>query len=177
MKQTIALVLVLLVVGACQSDQKTSEIVNYYPFSITKIVNHELNDLQSKSVNASKTVIYNNSKIEHKQISKEDIETDLKSFVEFEINKAAWQKSYSQKTIGNTTIFECLEQKLPLKKITIMGDLNNPESVNIHFYNNNNLYQSTKLIKWVPGKNYSIFSIQDVKGMNADTLFVKTYLR
>lgn len=177
MKQTLALVLVLFLVSACEPDQKTSEIVNYYPFSITKIVNQELNDLQNETVSASKTVIYNNSKIEHKQINKVDIETDLKSFVEFDINKAAWQKSYSQKTIENITIFECLEQKLPLKKITIKGDLNKPESINVHFYNNNNLYQSTKIIEWVPNKSYSIFSIQDVKGMDADTLFVKTYLR
>ncbi len=177
MKQTILLVFILFLVSSCEPDKKTSELVNYYPFSITKIVNHELNVLQNRTVNARKTVIYNNSKIEHKQISKEDIETDLKSFVEFEINKAAWQKSYAQKTIGNITIFECLEQKLPLKKITIIGDLNNPKSINVHFYNNNNLYKSTKIIKWIPNKSYSIFSIQDVKGMDADTLFVKTYLR
>jgi len=55
--------------------------------------------------------------------------------------------------------------------------LNDPESVSIYFQNNNNLYQSTKCIEWIPGKSYSIFSIQDVKGMDADTLFVKTYLR
>ena len=177
MKQAILLVLGLIIVSACEPDKKTSELVNYYPFSITKIVNNELNDLQNESISANKTVIYNNSKIENKNISKEDVETDLKSFVEFEINKAAWQKSYSQKTIGNITIFECLEQKLPLKKITIIGDLNNPESINVHFYNNNNLYKSTKIIKWIPNKSYSIFSIQDVKGMDADTLFVKTYLR
>lgn len=177
MKYTLVLLFSLFLLSACESKEKSTDSARYYPISITSVVNNELNELKNIDITASKTIIYNNSKIEHKQINKEDVETDLKSFVEFDINKAAWQKSYSQKTNGNITIFECLEQKLPLKKITVKGDLNNPESVNIHFYNNNNLYQSTKLIEWVPGKSYSIFSIQDVKGMNADTLFVKTYLR
>lgn len=177
MKNIILFAFLLLLVSSCGSDKKTSYAEKFYPISITKIVNNELNNLHDKSIKASKTIIYNNTKIEHKEICKEDVETDLKSFVEFDINKAAWQKSYTQKTIGNITIFECLEQKLPLKKITIKGDLKKPESINIHFYNNNNLYQSTKLIQWIPNKSYSIFSIQDVKGMDADTLFVKTYLR
>lgn len=177
MKIITVLLASIFLLNACQSEQNKADYVEFYPISIANLVKNEVEKVVSVKDSASKTVIYKNTKIEQKTIAYSDVENDLKSFIEFDINKTAWQKSYQQKIIGNKTLFIGIEDKLPLKYLEIIGDLKNPERVRIYFQNTNNLYQSIKLIDWCPSKSYSIFSIQDVKGMSTDTLFIKTYLR
>lgn len=162
--------------SACNSANNKAELIAYYPISITNLANEETTLIHAKKDSACKTVLFKNSKIEKNKIGFEDVEKDLQSFIEFDINKAAWQKSYITKSIGNATRFESIEAKLPLKTIDVYGDLTSPKKIRIYFQNTNNLYHSIKVIEWIPSISYSIFSIQDVKGMDADTLFVKTYL-
>lgn len=176
MKKIIIILLFAVLGYACNSANNKTENIAYYPISITALVNTQTLFITSNEDSACKTVLFKNSKIEKNKIGFEDVEKDIQSFIEFDINKAAWQNSYSTKTIGNTTKFSALEEKLPLKFIEITGDLKSPSKLRIYFQNTNNLYQSIKVIEWVPNAYYSIFSIQDVKGMDADTLFIKTYL-
>lgn len=161
---------------ACTSGNKKTELIEYYPISISKLVNKEVSFIQSQKDSACKTVLFKKDKIERNKIAFTDVEKDIQSFLEFDINKAAWQKSYVSSSTGNKTRFSSIEEKLPLKFIDVFGDIKSPDKIRIYFQNNNNLYRSVKIIEWVPTTYYSIYSIQDVKGMDADTLFIKTYL-
>lgn len=176
MKRYLVLVLIITILTSCNKKNDKAAFIEYYPVSITKIVTKEIEAISTSKDSVCKIVQFKDSKIEHHKIPVSDVESDLRSFLEFDINKPAWQKSYTSQTVNNNIRFSTIEDKLPLKFIDIQGDIKSPECIRFYFQNSNNLYQSTKVIEWVPNKYYYIYSIQDVKGMNADTLFVKTYL-
>ncbi len=172
MKKNIFFVLLCLHVLACTPTAKEKTNSKYYPISIKEQV---FNFSNSKKFDAeiTKTVIQNNT-LERKIITAEEVYKDIETFTEFDINKPAWKNSYKQLNTPNYTRFVCLEKKLTLKFMDVYGDLNKPNRIYFYFQNANNLYSSSKIVDWNVEKSYSIFSIQDVKGMDADTLFVKT---
>lgn len=174
MKSILYIIFIGLFLSACTADKKNENGIQYYPISIQKVITTEIENLNKNKVIAVKQVFMSDN-FERKKISLEDVIVDLKSFNEFDINKAAWQDSYHISLSDSVTEFTSKESKLPLKKISVYGDLKSPDLLRIYFSNSNNLYESVKLIVIKPNKYYSIFSIQDVKGMKPDTLFVKTY--
>lgn len=161
---------------SCQADSKKSDAIRYYDFSIHDVIANEIKAMHSVDDSFAKVVLYKNSKIEKRNIAGTDLISDLESFQEFDLNKAAWQNSYVKTITDNHTRYLSNEAKLTMKYIDIYGDEKNPTRVQIYFQNTNNLYESSKFIVIEPGKFYSIFSLQDVKGMSADTLFIKTFL-
>jgi patatin-like phospholipase/acyl hydrolase len=171
MKKISYLILIAFSIS-CGNKNTELAMVKYYPISVIELIsNFEKSNNLPDSV--YKIVMQTNT-IEHKMVSKSFALDDIKSFEEFDINKAAWQKSYISIKHQNYTRFQCIEQKLSLKYIDVYGDVNNPTMLRFYFLNANNLYTSSKTIQWIPSKSYSIYSIQDVKGLNADTLFVKS---
>jgi hypothetical protein len=172
MKKNICFVVVCLHLLACKPSVKEQTNNNYYPLSIKEqVVNFKKN--KKTSTEFIKIVVQNHT-LERKIIAAEEVYKDIETFTEFDINKPAWKNSYKQLNTPNYTRFLCLEKKLTLKYIDVYGDLNKPSRIYFYFQNANNLYSSSKIIDWNVEKSYSIFSIQDVKGMDADTLFVKT---
>ena len=166
---------IIVLFTSCNSNKQEKNTIQYYPFSFQNIIDKQAENINKTSSSPIK-IIYMNNTIEKKKIENSDVIRDIKSFSEFDINKAAWQDSYSIYKSDSSTIFTCKEEKLPLKKITVWGELNNPKLIRVYFINNNNLYQSVKILNWAPNKFYSIYSVQDVQGMDPDTLFIKTYL-
>lgn len=164
----ITLYLFCITLIACNQKASNTEMIRYYPFSLID----EVNRFSVKDVNAVQKTITQKGKTERKSIDKTDLLKDIETFKEFDINKAAWQTSFVKIENEQYTRFQSIEPKLPLKYLDVYGNLNKPDRVRIYFLNTNNLYQSVKLIDWKPSKSYSIFSIQDVKGMSADTLHI-----
>lgn len=164
----IALYLFCIALIACNQKASHTEMIRYYPFSLID----EVNRFSVKDASVVQKTITQKGKAERKLIAKADLLKDIETFKEFDINKAAWQTSFVKIENEQYTRFQSIEPKLSLKYLDVYGDLNKPERVRIYFLNTNNLYQSVKLIDWYPSRSYSIFSIQDVKGMSADTLHI-----
>jgi hypothetical protein len=157
---------------SCGNKSTEQKIVKYYPISVLELIsNFEKSNNLPDSV--YKIVMQSNN-VEAKKVSKSNALEDIKSFEEFDINKAAWQSSYISKKHTTYTRFLCIEQKLSLKYIDVYGEFANPTKLCFYFLNSNNLYTSSKTIQWTPSNSYSIYSIQDVKGLGADTIFVKS---
>ena len=172
MKPTLLFILLCLYLLACTPVNKEINTGNYYPISINDQV-FNFNNIKTFDTEITKTVIQNNT-IEQRKVTAEEVYKDIETFTEFDINKPAWKNSYKQINTPNYTRFLCLEEKLTLKIVDVYGDLNKPNRIYLYFQNANNLYRSSKIIDWNLAHSYSIFSIQDVKGMDADTLFIKT---
>lgn len=172
MKPTILFIIVCLHLLACTPTVKEKTNSKYYPISIKDQV-FNFNNIKKFDTEIIKTVVQNNT-LERKNITAEEVYKDIETFTEFDINKPAWKNSYKQLNTPNYTRFLCVEKKLTLKFMDVYGDLKKPNRIYFYFQNANNLYSSSKIVDWNVEKSYSIFSIQDVKGMDADTLFVKT---
>lgn len=171
------IVFIAILIASCTSKTDNSNSKErYYELSIHDIIANEISTLEKSNGPFHKVVLSSEGKIEKQNISLNSIQNDLKTFNEFDINKPAWQKSYKKITNEHYILFESVESRLQLKSIKVFGELANPKKVVIYFLNQNNLYESSKLIEIVPNHSYSIFSVQDVNGMNPDTLFVKTFL-
>ncbi len=170
MKKILAITFVSILLFACKPGNKEQKNITYYNFSMIDIISK----FKNKQVNTQyilKKVIQNN-KSEKKNISQEELLNDIETFKEFDLNKAAWKNSYKEIKFEAYNRFVGLENKLPIKYIDVYGDLKNPSRIYIYFLNTNNLYTSSKIINWDLNKSYSIYSIQDVKGMDADTLYI-----
>lgn len=161
----------LLIITACNSTDKGTPTEQYYPISINKQI-----DNFSARFNANKIskTVFQDGTLERKEISIDQVLKDINSFKEFDINKPAWKNSYKASKSENHIRFETAENKLSLKYIDVYGAVENPSKICIYFQNNNNLYYSSKYIIWDLKHSYSIYSIQDVKGMDADTIFIKS---
>ncbi len=156
---------------ACTPKDEKKDYVEYYSISLNKQVENFKENFHSKDI---RKLVLQNGIVEQKQITIEQLLNDIKSFKEFDINKPAWKNSYKIVKTEQYTRFETAENKLTLKHIDVYGDEANPSKICIYFQNNNNLYYSSKYIEWDLKKSYSIFSIQDVNGMEADTIFIKS---
>ncbi len=159
-----------ILLSACTSEVQKNDTAQHYSISINKQVEQFKKTFQS---NVITKIVLQEGIIEQKKINAEQLLKDINSFKEFDINKPAWKNSYRIIQSLNYTRFESLENKLTLKHIDVYGSLNNPDKIAIYFQNNNNLYYSSKYIQWDLKKSYSIFSIQDVKGMQPDTIYIK----
>lgn len=168
--------LIAILLISCRNDSQKSESVRYYDFSIHDVIANEIKAMHSVDDSFMKVVLYKNYQIEKGYIGGLDIISDLESFQEFDLNKAAWQNSYVKSKQGNHTRYLSKEAKLTMKSVDIFGDEKHPMRIQIYFQNTNNLYESSKYIVIEPNKFYSIFSLQDVKGMDPDTLFIKALL-
>lgn len=175
MKNIFLISFLMLVLGCGNKEKNSTEKIKYYPFSLNDILDKEIEGNLNSADSAVKWLTYNNGKIEHKTIGIASVISDLKTFSEFDLNKPAWQNSFIENKSNNKTRFISKDSHLSIQYIEITGTLNEPQHVRIYFRNTNNLYESVKIIEWEIGKYYSIYSKQDVKGMEADELFVKTY--
>lgn len=170
MKKILAFTFVSIFLFACKPGNKEQKITAYYDFSMLDIIS-KFKEKQLNSKFILKEVIQENKR-EKKNISQVVLLNDIETFTEFDLNKAAWKNSYKEIKYEAYTRFVGLENKLPIKYIDVYGDLKNPSRIYIYFLNTNNLYTSSKVINWDLAKSYSIYSIQDVKGMDADTLYI-----
>ncbi len=162
-------------ISCTNKEKNTTEKIKYYPFSLDEIIYNEVNAGLASVDSAVKWVSYSEEKIEKGTISVEDVKNDILSFLEFDLNKPAWQNSFVSKEYNGKTRFISKDEHLPIQYVEITGLLNSPTHVRIYFRNTNNLYESVKIIEWEIGRYYSVYSKQDVKGMDPDYLFIKTY--
>ncbi len=162
---------IIVFLFACTSEEQNKQTVQHYPISINKQVDLFKQSFQSNEINK---LVLQQGIIEKKQIDATQLLNDINSFKEFDINKPAWINSYKIIRAANYTRFEAIENKLTLKHIDVYGDVEKPNKICIYFQNNNNLYYSSKYIVWDLKTSYSIFSIQDVKGMESDTIYIKS---
>lgn len=161
-----------MLVMACKPSTNKQESIQYYNFSMVELLKNFKNE-HANIQSVSKLVIQQKN-TEQKNISYDELMNDIQTFSEFDINKAAWKNSYKEIKYEKYTRYLCLENKLPIKYIDVYGDLKKPTRVYIYFLNTNNLYTSSKIINWEINKSYSIYSIQDVKGMEADTIYIRS---
>lgn len=167
----LILYFLLISLFACTSKDETNEYVEHYSINLNKQVEKFKENFSSNDIHK---LVLQNGIVEQKIITIEQLLNDINSFKEFDINKPAWKNSYKIVKTNQYTRFEATENKLTLKHIDVFGDVENPIRICIYFQNNNNLYYSSKYIDWDLKKSYSIFSIQDVNGMESDTIFIKS---
>ena len=155
--------LLLTVVVGCSSPAPISNATSY--FSIDGYFNDQIRLLTSEKVGLEKEITKDGKK-EKRLFANVEWEKELKPFIEADINKPAWKKSYSTDSIvtGNEVriLYTALEPKLNIRSIEIYKIANIPSRIKILTKKQNAYYHALQTMEYIPFKEYSISGGQKV---------------
>ncbi len=142
-------------------------------FSLSNIIEKHVDTLKSKQIIASK-LLYNKNVFE--KITQDEVAlfSTLNSLKEYDINKPAYKNAYSKKVFFNYVEYKTEEQKIPIKLMRVYGNQDMPNRIYIYYDKSNNLYSSRHVVNIELYSNISIYRIQDINGLNPDSILLKT---
>lgn len=171
-KKTIALLLLLPALNACNSNPSSSTQTVY--FSLKNYIESEVKTINAATSNCFKTVKVNQS-LESKLIEKSELIKDLNGFLTYDINKLAWKNSFKiDSDIQNHIVYyNSTEDFIPVKKLAIYYKENDIKKIRLIIRADNKLFKSQKVIDLIPSKGYVFYNSQQVTGMDEQVLWIK----
>ena len=154
--------LVLLSISCVQEEKVQTQATPY--FDLENYFESEAARLNKANPKVHKTVVVN-GEIEEKEVQIADWKQELESFIDADINKAAWRGAFSVQKDSATTIYSTQDEKIPIKKLIISFKENNVSAVVAIVNNTNKLYTSTDSLIYYPDSLYQIKKTQQIRFM------------
>lgn len=164
MKQLILGVFVLFLFSCAQQESKKANAPSY--FDLTRYFASEANRLQKINPTIFKDVIAV-GKAEQRSTKISDWKTELVSFSNSDINKAAWAGEFTVTQNGSVTSYSTENPKIPVKKIEVIKAGEKITGVKIFKATENYLYNSTDTLLYYPDSLYFVQNHQKVKLLSA----------
>lgn len=159
MKKLIFFGLVLLSISCVQEEKVQTQATPY--FDLENYFKAEASRLTKTNPQLHKTVIVN-GQIESRDVTINDWEQEFESFIDADINKAAWRGSFKVQKDSVTTIYSTQDDKIPVKKLVISLKDNNVSAIVAIVKNTNKLYTSTDSLTYYPDSLYQIKKTQQI---------------
>lgn len=164
-KPRILFIAVLMAAAGCRPEVHDDKGQLKY-FDIKKYFKAEAARLAKQYPQITKTVSYNGQQ-ETKTIGITHWEQEFSSFIESDINKAAWKDSYAQKEEHDHAVsFIATDTTLHTRKIEVFfkpGRDTTVEKIEISNFTTNMLYKTKEQLVYVPDSIYVIEKNQKVR--------------
>lgn len=160
MRQINLFVFSIIFLSSCVGKtDKTTQELSYY--DIKGFFETEIKKLSKTNPEVKKTV-YHNKNEEVKILKITDWSQELNLFVESDINKSSWKKSYKIDSLPNQLIYTSKDDNLRTKKITIDFKNNKPVKFSIKNISTNYLYTTSEDLTFYVDSLYDIVKDQRV---------------
>lgn len=171
-KKIIALMLLLPALNACNNNPSSNTQTVY--FSLKNYIDSEVKSINAATSKSFKTVKVNQS-MESKVIKKTELIKDLNGFLTYDINKLAWKNSFKiDSDIQNHIVYySSTEDFIPVKKLAVYYKENDIIKIRLIIRADNKLFNSQKVIDFIPSKGYVFYNSQQVTGMDEQVLWIK----
>lgn len=164
---TILILPAILFLSACKPDNVKEGTSNKY-FDIKGYFTNSVKQLTQKRSNISKTVTHNGD-FESRSVKINNWASELALFSESDINKPAWQDSYSVTITPNETIYIAKYSELKTRRIVISKTTTGKVlSIRIDNQINNALYKTSEELHYFPDSLYSIQKHQKILFLGAN---------
>lgn len=150
------------VVSSCTSatDQEKKKIDP--EFDIPSFFENEIRLLNASKPKVTKTV-HKDSISETKQLNIADWEKELANFTSIDLNKPAYQGTYSKDSVGNSVTYTFQDPSVDLSVVKIVYENGAPAVFSIKRANKNLLYDTEEQLEYIKNKSYSVDKTQTVK--------------
>ncbi|HOS48028.1 MAG TPA: hypothetical protein PLG57_05295 [Bacteroidia bacterium] len=157
------LFLLLIVVAGCSSPSPSGNATSY--FSIDGYFNNQIQHFTSDKTGLEKEITKDGKK-EKRTFANVNWKKELKPFLEADINKPAWKRSYQRDSSsnGNETyiVYSALEPKLNVRKIELYKTADTLSRIKILTEKQNAYYHAMQTMEYIPFKEYTISGGQKV---------------
>ncbi len=155
--------LLLMVVAGCSSSSPSGNASSY--FSIEAYFNDQIRILTSEKTGFEKAITKDGKK-EIRNFANVNWKKELRPFLEADINKPAWKRSYQRDSSsnGNETyiVYSALEPKLNVRKIELYKTADTLSRIKILTEKQNAYYHAMQTLQYIPFKEYTISGGQKV---------------
>lgn len=164
--------IIILITQACQGVNQASSTEEFQTqsyFSLHSYFQSEANRLQNQIDSIHKTVEID-QQIEMKTVKIQNWQEELHVFMESDINKPAWSKSYQIDSSDFHVTYTALEENLRTRKVVIKkNSLQKVEAILISNVTKNNLYATIENLEYYPDSLYKIETQQAVQVLGKKT--------
>ncbi len=165
MKKILFGCLIVLSSSCTQNEVQNSLTAAPY-FDLENYFKAEASRLTKTNPQLDKTVIVNGES-ESRDVTISDWKQEFESFIDADINKAAWRGAFKVQKDSATTTYSTLDEKIPVKKLVISFEGNKVSGIVAIVNNTNKLYTSTDHLTYYPDSLYQIKKIQQVRFMES----------
>jgi len=149
----------LLFIAACTNSEKAANVKTY--FDISGFFTSEAKRLQAQHSSVEKQVSQNKAS-EKKRLKIENWKSELELFINSDINKASWARSYKQNITDTLIEYSALEDNLKTRYIRILKSQGKTKQISITNTASNFLYSTMEELIYCPDSIYSISKTQKV---------------
>ena len=146
---------------SCSQPRENKIQVKTY-FDLKSYFEKEADHLNKLNLKITKYVSVND-KIEHKAVKIADFHKELSSFIDADINKAAWQSEFKVTREKHVTTYVSENEKIPVKKLEVRYQNNKVTSIFMVIKVDNILYHSTDSLTYKSNQYYEIKKTQQIK--------------
>lgn len=168
MKKTLILSLIATCCLACTVPDKQDEPKKIVYFDVQAFFNKEIKRLSELNPTVYKTVSENGQQ-ESKQLKINDWKRELKLFLAADINKAAWRSAFKIDKSDSLTTYTSLDEKIPIKKLSIIKLKDKVIEIEVINVNYNILYKATDTLNYYTDSLYRIKKTQNIKLLSPKT--------
>jgi hypothetical protein len=160
MRLNILIIFSLVILSGCTQTQEAANVKSY--FDISGFFGSEATLLQKRNPRIEKEVSQDGA-TEKKFLKIENWQTELGIFISSDINKPAWNKSYTVISKGSYTDYIANEPKLRTQLIRVERNPDGkPNHIFIQNQTDNFLFSSEEELNYFPDSLYSIKRTQKV---------------
>ncbi|POY35260.1 hypothetical protein C3K47_15875 [Solitalea longa] len=172
-KLSFSFLVVLLSAVSCINSPKHQNTANSPYFNIKAYFESEVNRLNIEHPKISKTV-NSNGKTESKVIQDTIWRSELSVFINSNINKPAWNKSYLVNKSDTSEVYKAIDTTLKTREISIIKHPDGTiKSISILNTTDNELYELVEKLEYIPNKFYKIERKQQSKLLKESSFVVE----
>ncbi|MBT8196774.1 MAG: hypothetical protein HKO56_01360 [Bacteroidia bacterium] len=169
-------ILVLFLAFSSCSNSSPVQQEKYY-FDLISYFNTQVDELNNLNPDVHKSIT-KNGEMEEKTISDIDWQQELMAFVQADINKPAWKSLYEVDTtvVSNGLVikYAASDEKLTTRSLEVsISNENEISRIEINTQPDKKIYFANTNMVYVPGKNYSIQTEQNLVLFDKDNFNVK----
>ena len=161
MQNLSKILLISFLILGCTSSSKKDEVRKIYYFDLKSYFQNLADSLNRNQKTIHKIVAKNGVK-EEKNIQVTDWKNEFALFIDADINKSAWQDSYTKDSTANNIIYKAKDEDLKTRSISIYLTKGKPKQIIIKTKVDNLLYHSEENLTYNDGLSYQIKKHQKV---------------
>jgi hypothetical protein len=147
---------------ACSNREQKPLAAGQEYFGLKSYFQKEALRLQRTNPVVNKTVVAN-GKTETKHLNIRSWTKELSSFIDADINKRAWAGEFKKTVSNSAETYLSNNDKVPVKKVTILRRKEQIAGIVIIIRNKNYLYTSTDTLSYYPDQWYEVRKTQQIK--------------
>ncbi|MGV8878812.1 MAG: hypothetical protein ACOH2A_07255 [Sphingobacteriaceae bacterium] len=158
---------------SCGTPTAETVSTNRY-FDLKKYFTEEASRISKRNLLIKKSVS-RNGETETKTVSVINWPAELALFIESDINKPSWQRSYRKEISKNFIIYAALDKSLRTRKIVIKQENKQIRWILIENYTRNELYSTVEKLSYFPGSHYEIKKSQSIRLLGNNRYLITGY--